>query len=103
MRFDPLIYVQDYRKLYAALFAETFALINPERVHSVSLGGFRLPEPFFKKMYKLYPDAKLFASPLHTAAGMVSYRRDLEQAMLADCLEMLAQYLPAERIFPCQP
>ena len=76
LRFDPLIY-------------------------SVSLEVFRLPEQYFKKIHKLYPEERLFASPLQNHAGTVSYRADLEQTMLNDCMQMLLQYVPAELIFPC--
>ena len=101
LRFDPLIYQHDYRQQYQDLFEQVFAAIDPQALHSVSLGVFRLPEHFFKKIHKLYPDERLFASPLQTVSGMVSYRGDLEQAMMADCTEMLLQYIPAERFFPC--
>ncbi len=102
LRFDPLIYQYDYREQYRALFQQVFAVIDAERLHSVSLGVFRLPEHFFKKIHKLYPDEKLFASPFRNISGMVSYRRDLEQSMMADCSEMLLQYISKEQFFPCK-
>lgn len=102
LRFDPLIYQHDYRQHYQQLFEQVFACLNPDLLHSVSLGVFRLPEQYFKKIAKLYPEEKLLASPLATQAGMVSYRAELEQAMLADCTAMLLNYIPAEKLFPCQ-
>ena len=102
LRFDPLIYQHNYRQHYRELFEQVFAVINAEAVHSVSLGVFRLPEHFFKKMHKLYPDERLFASPLQSTAGMLSYRSELEQAMMNDCTEMLLQYIPENRFFPCK-
>lgn len=101
LRFDPLIYQHDYRARYRELFEQVFAQIDPQQLHSVNLGVFRLPEQFFKKIHKLYPEEKLFASPLQSASGMVSYRADLEQAMMTDCAAMLLDYIPAERFFPC--
>lgn len=101
LRFDPLIYQDNYRALYQALFEQVFSMIDTVALHSVSLGVFRLPEPYFKKMHKLYPEEKLFASPLQTASGKVSYRADLEQAMMDDCSAMLLQYIPASKFFPC--
>lgn len=101
LRFDPLIYQHDYRQQYRALFEQVFAAIDVQALHSVSLGVFRLPEQYFKKIHKLYPDEKLFASPLQTASGMVSYRADLEQAMMADCSAMLLEYIPSAKFFPC--
>ncbi len=101
LRFDPLIYQHHYKAEYQALFAQVFSAIDAEALHSVSLGVFRLPEHFFKKMHKLYPEERLFASPLQNVSGMVSYRAELEQAMMADCTEMLLQYIPKSRFFPC--
>ena len=101
LRFDPLIYQTDYKQLYRDLFEQVFASIDAAALHSVSLGVFRLPEQYFKKIHKLYPDEKLFASPLQTASGMVSYRSDLEQAMMADCAAMLLEYIRPEQFFPC--
>jgi spore photoproduct lyase len=101
LRFDPLIYQYDYQRHYRELFEQVFATIDAEALHSVSLGVFRLPEHFFKKMHKLYPDERLFASPLQSTSGMLSYRSDLEQAMMSDCTDMLLQYIPANLFFPC--
>lgn len=103
LRFDPLIYQHDYREQYRTLFQQVFATLDAENLHSVSLGAFRLPEAYFKKMHKLYPDERLFASPLQTSAGLVSYRADLEQSMIADCSEMLRQYLDETQLFRCMP
>lgn len=102
LRFDPLIYQYNYRQLYRSLFDQVFSSIDAASLHSVSLGVFRLPEQYFKKMHKLYPEERLFASPLQTSDGMVSYREELEQAMMDDCGEMLLQYIPEERFFPCR-
>lgn len=102
LRFDPLIYTSDYRLHYRALFEQVFERIDPDRLHSVSLGVFRLPENYFKKMHKLYPEEKLFAGPLVTQQGMVSYRVELEQEMIDFCSEALLNYIPRAKFFPCR-
>lgn len=102
LRFDPMLYQHDYAEQYRQLFARVFSVLDAAKLHSVSLGVFRLPEQYFKKMHKLYPDEKLFVSPLQTTEGMVSYRHDLEQAMMATCTEMLLDYIPEAILFPCQ-
>ena len=101
LRFDPLIYQSGYLSQYRRLFKEVFAMLRPEGLHSVSLGVFRLPESYFKKIHKLYPREKLFASPLQTQKGITSYRKDLEQEMMQHCTEMLLQYVPKEKFFSC--
>jgi spore photoproduct lyase len=101
LRFDPLIYQAGYQQQYRELFEQVFARIDLNRLHSVSLGVFRLPESFFKKVHKLYPDEKLFASPLVSQQGMMSYQQELEQEMMRYCSELLLSYIPDSKFFPC--
>ncbi|MGZ5053835.1 MAG: spore photoproduct lyase family protein [Methylobacter sp.] len=102
LRFDPLIYQAGYQQQYRELFEQVFARIDLNRLHSVSLGVFRLPESFFKKVHKLYPDEKLFASPLVSQQGMMSYQKELEQEMMNYCSELLLSYIPDSKFFPCK-
>jgi len=101
LRFDPLIYQSGYREQYRQLFEQVFSRIDLNRLHSVSLGVFRLPENFFKKVHKLYPEEKLFAGPLVSQQGMVSYKQELEQEMMHYCTEQILNYIPADKFFPC--
>lgn len=102
LRFDPLIYTVDFREHYRELFEQVFERIDPEKLHSVSLGVFRLPESNYKKMHKLYPEEKLFAGPLVNQQGMVSYRQDLEREMMDFCSEQLLSYISEDKFFPCR-
>ncbi len=101
LRFDPIIYCSDYKQQYQHFFDQVFTLINNALLHSVSLGLFRLPEAYFKKIQKLYPDEKLFASPLQQQQGMVSYRQALEQEMLEYCKQQILAYIPSDKFYPC--
>ena len=101
LRFDPMIYQTGYQQQYRHLFEQVFSMINIDQLHSVSLGAFRLPEQFFKKMHKLYPEERLFAGPLVNQQGMVSYRQELEQEMTQYCTEQLLRFIPQDKFFPC--
>ncbi len=101
LRFDPLIYSDDYRQQYRRLFRQVFSRVPGEAVHSVSFGPFRLPHGFFRQLEKLYADEPLLAGPLASHDGMVSYRRDLEAEMLDFVRQELAQYVPDAAFFPC--
>jgi DNA repair photolyase len=100
LRFDPLIYNQDYRGQYRRLFEAVFGAIRLESLHSVSLGPFRLPPEVFRTMLRLYPEAPLFAAPLTEDGGPVGYRRDLEEEMMEFCRTELLRYVPREIYFP---
>jgi len=101
LRFDPMIYQTGYQQQYRQLFEQVFSIINRDQLHSVSLGAFRLPEKYFKKVHKLYPDEKLFASPLENRQGMISYKQELEQEMMQFCTEQLLTFIPETKFFPC--
>lgn len=101
LRFDPLLYQSGYQQQYRQLFEQVFSRIDVNLLHSVSLGVFRLPENFFKKVHKLYPETKLFAGPLVSQQGMVSYKQELEQEMMHYCSEQILTYIPSDKFFPC--
>ena len=101
LRFDPLVYDRDYQRRYLDLFAQVFATIKIENLHSVSLGQFRLPREIYKSMHKLYPDEKLLAYGLQEKDGMVSYHSDLARQLHDFCAGALLNYIPAAIFFPC--
>ncbi len=102
LRFDPLIYHEGYRQQYRELFFRIFTVLQPESLHSASLGVFRLPEKYFTRLRNLYPDEPLFAGPLEKSEKMVAYRRELEAEMIDSCRRELLQYLPDSKLFSCQ-
>lgn len=101
LRFDPLIYTDDYVGHYAALFEETFSKIDVDRLHSVSLGTFRLPRSYFRNISRLYPEERLFASPLEETDGVISYHPRLRQRLEGFCTRTLLNYIPERLLFPC--
>ena len=102
LRFDPLIYSADFKRQYAELFERLFAAVDPALTHSVSLGSFRLPRDYFRRIERLYPDEKLFASPLAETEGMVGYRADIRAELLDFCQTRIMRHVPAEKFFPCE-
>ena len=101
LRFDPIIYDERYHQQYRELFDRVFDVLDRDKLHSVSLGLFRLPRPFFETMWKLYPEEKLFAAKLEKQGDMISYQKQLETRMLRDCEELLLQYISSDIYFPC--
>ncbi len=102
LRFDPVIYFHDYQNHYRQLFEQVFSRLNVEQIHSVSLGTFRLPDAYFKKIHKLYPMEKLLAGPFESNQGMTGYKMELEQEMRAFCQAEFMNYITPTQFFPCQ-
>ncbi len=100
LRFDPLIYCDDYAQRYLALFDTVFARLDPARVHSVTLGCFRMPKDYFRNAMRLHPDEKLFAGPIaEQAGGIFCYIPPYGEMMLDFCKQALSKYIPSEKLF----
>lgn len=101
LRFDPLIYCEEYPAHYRQLFRQVFAALDPGAIHSISFGPFRLPKPFHQNIVRLYPDEALFAGRLTEQHGMVSYPPEIETNMRDFCQTEILQYVHEEKLFPC--
>lgn len=102
LRFDPLIYCDQYQEHYRTFFHEVFQTVDANRIHSVSLGPFRLPKGIYKKMISLYPDEKLFAYALEERGSMVSYQSHIEQEMKNYCQQEILRFIPSKSLFTCE-
>lgn len=101
LRFEPLIYHRGYEKNYQNLFASLFSQIDCTKLHSVSIGLFRIPNDYFTNIVKLYPDEKLFASGLIKGERLTSYGSDVESQMVQFCQSQVLQYVSNEIYYRC--
>ena len=100
LRIDPLIYSEGFREQYGGLFDLIFEEIRVDRLHSVTLGPFRLPEHMHKDMRSLYPEEELFASNLDEQDGVVSYEKEIETDMMTFCRDRILEHVPEDRFHP---
>jgi spore photoproduct lyase len=101
LRFDPIIFDDNYKINYANLFKSIFNRIDLARVHSVSLGSFRLPKDYYRKIRQLYPEELLFSSPLEEINGLMTYTEALQSELLGYCTDKILAYIPHDKFFPC--
>lgn len=101
IRFEPLIYTDDYKIRYGDLFSTVFEQLDVDQLHSISVGSFRVPKGYFKNMIKLYPDEKLFAGPLQETDGMISYRDEIKEDMFDWCSRSIADQAPSNLFYQC--
>ncbi len=99
---DPLIWSPQYRQYYQALFQSLFSGMDMRYLHSVSLGSFRLPKSYFQKLYRMYPEEKLFAMAYSNGTGMIGFEPELEAEMIDWCTKQIQEHIPAEKLFPLQ-
>jgi spore photoproduct lyase len=101
LRFDPLLYSDDFEELYEHFFKQVFSAIDMPQVHSVSLGVFRLPKGFHRKLVRMYPESKLLAAPLNLRDSMMTYPEESETAMRKFCFKQLNTVVRDDQFFPC--
>jgi len=103
LRFDPLIAAENFEPLYAEMFDEVFATLDADRIHSVTLGTFRLPKPFYRKVIRLYPHEPMFAVDMQPAGtkSIMAYPETLETGMINYCTNRILEHIDNARFFPC--
>jgi spore photoproduct lyase len=101
LRVDPLIDCEDFEKRYQRLFKQIFKDLSHDSVHSVSVGAFRMPAGFFKKIEKQYPQEPLFAGNLSQNKLMTGYRKDIEHDLVEKCSQIINQWIDKSKIFFC--
>lgn len=100
LRFEPVIANADTLTDYKALFEEIFQAIDPSRLHSSSLGEFRLPADYYKRMVKLYPHEPLLARETVRSEGMISLAAQQNFSIQA-LEELLFHYINEEGYYRC--
>ena len=82
LRFDPLIYTNDWKVQYSELICEIMGQINVSSIHSVSYGLLRFQKKMYKKISNLHNNTGLFAFPLDiNNNGVTSYGKEIESEM----------------------
>jgi spore photoproduct lyase len=99
LRFDPVIWHQDYLSDYQQMVDHVFKTLDADRIDSVTLGGFRLPKGFYKTMRKLHPEHWLFSAGLDDKSGMVTYTKDIETEVLHNVGRMCEEHVSENRLF----
>ena len=101
LRFDPMLTYRGYEKSYQRLFENIFSKISADSIHSVSMGGFRMPKDFYKKIKRLYPEEPLYNLAMEDVKGMKCLSLDAEQAMFEYCKKQILSWLPENKLYYC--
>ncbi len=101
LRFDPLVHGKDWKNLYRELIEKVFSEIPTNSIHSISFGALRFPKAMYKKIHSMHPDEILFSGPLSSRAGMVAYKREVENEMISFCRDVVTEFITKPITFNC--
>jgi spore photoproduct lyase len=102
LRIDPILDCKDFENRYFNLFKEIFENIPEKAIHSISMGAFRMPKGFYKKIEKQYPEEALFAGGFHTENGYTGYLTETETRLKQKCKNLLTNWTSSIKIYTCQ-
>ena len=101
LRFEPLIYLENFQHNYEQLFHQVFSRLDVDRLHSVSTGLFRMPKNFYRKIAAIYPDEEFFYRQTTQQNGVVTQPEAREQELL-DCVQqLLFRYVDKRKYYHC--
>ena len=99
LRFDPVIWHQDYLNDYQEMIELVFKQLDANLIDSVTLGGFRLPKGFYKTMHKLHPEHWLFSAGLDDKSGMITYSQSIETEVLENVGRLCEEHIESDKLF----
>lgn len=100
LRFDPLIYHPNWEQNYSDFFEEVFQTLDPQKIHSITLGPFRLPISLYKRIANLFPDEALFFHEIEENQKLMTYKQEIEEKMHTFCSKEILERVPDSIFFP---
>ena len=104
LRFDPLIYNDNWKISYNELIRTILDEINTNYLHSVSFGSLRFPKQIFNTINNMYPGDELFSHNFKKRDNVYSYKDEVEKEMISYCKNLIHKKVKKDiQIFSCTP
>lgn len=97
--FDPMIYMPDWQTHYDAMLSQIFEAVSAEGILDASIGSFRVPQDYLKRMRKQSPESAVVQFPFQNSGGVYQYPDVLACQMEGYLKGQLSQWLRAEQLF----
>ena len=96
--FDPMIYVKNYREIYAKMYGDVFSAIDAGRVLDISLGVFRISSGYLKSLRKSRRSL-IGEYPYANIDGICSYEEKKSREMLDFARLEISKYIDVSKIY----
>jgi spore photoproduct lyase len=102
LRFDPMMVIENALSIYQQFFQQVFQEIDPNGIHSVTIGSFRLPKSVFQNYVKIDPYDFRLALLEETSSQEFSYPKEIVEKLLDLAFEQISSKVPTNKIFTMQ-
>lgn len=100
LRFDPVVWHDGFEDNYQRFFEQVFAIVNVDKIDSITLGSVRLPKDFHKTMSKLHPEHWLFKAGMELGHdNMVGYSQTISEQLLDYCHDQISRHVTDKKVF----
>ena len=99
LRFDPIIYCENFKKIYKNFFDLIFKKIDTTKIHSITIGSFRMPKKFYTKISDLYSQTIDPFIELEKDEKKIFYKKQIEDEIILFSLYNIKKYVDASKIF----
>ncbi len=97
--FDPLLFVKDWQEQYKQMVQTVFSGVPAQSIADVSIGSFRMPQDYLKRMRKSCPDSVIVHYPFEVKNGIAQYSGPLSKTMTGYLLEQIKKHIPKQKIY----
>ncbi len=100
LRLDPLIPWPNFSQIYENFSMQLERELQPDWIHSITLGPMRFPKAMYDKIRKLYPYDRLFAlCELEKIGSQMTYPQEVEAELLQLVKGPLIRWVGEGRVF----
>jgi len=100
--FDPVLYVENWEKLYKNTVDDIFSKINPQRVAWISLGALRFPPNLKNVIKKRFPSSKIvYEEMIRGLDGKMRYPRPLRTEMFQKVYQRIRKHSKDVFVYFC--
>lgn len=97
--FDPMLYCRDWKEQYKGMINKVFENIQADRIKDISIGVFRIPQDYMKKMRKQAQASAVTQFPFENDNGVYHYGSQLTKEMIAFACDLIEKEVPRDKIY----
>ena len=99
LRIDPILIIDDFVRVYSEFFEFLAKRLTGTQIHSISLGSFRAPADYYRRIVKMHPMEPLFAQRMSEDEGIVRYTENDREKIISWSSEQVKRKWPGVKIF----
>ena len=98
LRIDPILLIDDFASIYSQFFEVLAENLEGARIHSITLGTFRVPADYYRRIVNMHPSEPLFAQRMSETDGLVKYTQSDREKMIDWASAQVVNIWPNVRI-----